>query len=94
MLAPIVDKDVKQKLFLEVVLRVLEGLINRGFFGFFIFIPTSVQCSAQSKEGGKERRKRGGGGEYLSNVKWQTGVTQGDMGESPGILLHGQICKL
>ena len=45
MLAPIVDKDLKQKLFLEVVLRVLEGLINRGFFLFSIFTPSSVQCS-------------------------------------------------
>ena len=34
MLALIVGKDLKQKLFLEVVLRVLEGLINRGFWEF------------------------------------------------------------
>ena len=31
-LAPIVGKDLKQKLFVEVVLRVLEGPINRYFF--------------------------------------------------------------
>ena len=31
-LAPIVGKDIKQKFLLDVVLRVLEGLINRGFF--------------------------------------------------------------
>ena len=36
MLAPIVGKDLKQKVFLEVVLRVLEGLINRGFVWFSV----------------------------------------------------------
>ena len=44
MLAPIVGKDLKQKFFLEVFLRVLKGLIKRVFL-FFIFTPSSVQCS-------------------------------------------------
>ena len=48
-LAPIVGKHLEQKFFLEVVWRVLEGLINRGFFLFSIFTPSLVQCNVQSR---------------------------------------------
>ena len=49
-LAPIVGKEIKQKFLLDVVLRVLKGLINRGFFRFSMFTPSSVQCTLQNQE--------------------------------------------
>ena len=41
-LAPIVGKGFEQKFFSGFVFGVLEGLINRGSFWFFIFAPSSV----------------------------------------------------
>ena len=39
---PLVGKDLEQKIFLELVLEAIEGLINRGFF----ILATQVYCSA------------------------------------------------
>ena len=44
-LAPIVGKDLGQQFLLGIVLGVLEGLINRGFFWNSILTPSSVQCN-------------------------------------------------
>ena len=41
----------RTKLLLGNALGVLEGLINRGFFCFFIFTPSSVQCTLQVTHG-------------------------------------------
>ena len=72
-LAPIVGKDLGQKFLLGIALGVLEGLINRGFFWFFIFTPSSVQCTGEAcgqDEGG------GGGG--------AAGVSPGEDGQAGG----------
>ena len=47
-LVPIEGKDWGQKFSMGIVLGVLEGLINRGFFWFSILTPSSVQCTVHT----------------------------------------------
>ena len=50
-LAPIEGKDLKHKLFLEVVLRVLEGLINFHFFICSVYYTRGFKISLDCPEG-------------------------------------------